>query len=83
MYHCEFSAMYQKVHLPGSYNRKERQNYLVWTTKMDHFLAKILVKQVKEGNRVDGTWTPAAYTAALQVLNENFGGGLTKEQVRS
>lgn len=50
---------------------------------MDHFLAKILVKQVKEGNRVDGTWTPAAYTAALQVLNENFGGGLTKEQVRS
>lgn len=57
---------------------KERPNYLAWTCKMDRFLAKILTEQVKEGNRVDGTWKPAAYSAALKVLNENFGGGLTK-----
>lgn len=87
MYHFEFSGMYQKVYLPGSppgsCNTKERQNYLAWTTKMDHYLAKILTEQVKIGNRVDGIWKPAAYTAALQVLNENFGGGLTKEHIRS
>ena len=78
--------MYQKLYLPGSLpgscNRKERQNYLLWTTKMDHLLATTLVEQEKEGSKVDGAWKPVE-CAALQVLNENLGDGLTKEHVRS
>lgn len=55
----------------------------MWTSEMDRCLTKILVEQAKNGNKVDTTFKPAAYTAALEALNETFGLDLTKEHIRN
>lgn len=58
---------------------------MMWTNEMDHCLSKILVEQVRIGNKnkLDNKLKPAAYTAAVSALNERFQLDLTKDHVRN
>uniref|UniRef100_A0A2N9FX33 Myb/SANT-like domain-containing protein n=1 Tax=Fagus sylvatica TaxID=28930 RepID=A0A2N9FX33_FAGSY len=75
--------MYHKVYETRSYNAKEKVKYMAWTSEMDRCLTEILVEEVKKGNKIDSTFKPAAYRAAITALKEKFGLELTKEHVRN
>ncbi|KAK6936898.1 Myb/SANT-like domain [Dillenia turbinata] len=66
-----------------SNNVKERGKCIIWTHEMDFFLTQTLVEQVKMGNKVDKILKPAAYTAAVRALNENFGLDMNKVHIKS
>jgi hypothetical protein len=66
-----------------SCNAKDNVKYMTWTGEMDRCLTEILVEQVRKGNKIDSTFKPAAYRAALTALHENFGLVLTKEHIRN
>lgn len=52
---------------------------------MDHYLSKVLVEQVRIGNKnaLDNKLKPAAYVASVSALNERFHLELTKDHVRN
>lgn len=75
--------MHSKVYQTRSSNAKEKAKYMVWTSEMDNCLTKVLAEQVKKGNKVDNILKPAAFAAALKVLNEKFGLYLTKEHIKN
>ncbi|KAI4305890.1 hypothetical protein L6164_029222 [Bauhinia variegata] len=77
------AGIHQKVDQSYSSNAKEKVKYMVWTNEMDHCLAKILAEQVKNGNKVDNILKPAAYAAALKVLNEKFSIDLSKDHIKN
>ncbi|KAF8403690.1 hypothetical protein HHK36_011794 [Tetracentron sinense] len=62
---------------------KEKGKYVIWTDEMDRCLTETLVEQVKQGNKFDKSLKAAAYTAAVEALNENFALDLTKENIRN
>ncbi|KAF8395743.1 hypothetical protein HHK36_019694 [Tetracentron sinense] len=64
-------------------NGKEQAKYMRWTNEMDSCLTKILVEQVKQGNKIDNKLKPAAYMAAVTALNERFRIDMTKDHVRN
>ncbi|XP_057955678.1 uncharacterized protein LOC131149329 [Malania oleifera] len=66
-------------------NVKDHVKHLRWTSEMDHHLSKILVQQVKLGNKskFDSKLKTAAYVAAVSSLNERFQLDLTKDHVKN
>ncbi|KAI4308230.1 hypothetical protein L6164_031327 [Bauhinia variegata] len=84
--HCRvygFSGTHQKIYQTRNSNAKERVKYMMWTNEMDQCLAKILAEQVIEGNKIDNIFKPAAFAAALKVLNGRFDFDLTKEHIKT
>ncbi|KAE9598383.1 putative pyridoxal phosphate-dependent transferase, subdomain 2, Myb/SANT-like protein [Lupinus albus] len=73
--------MHPKAYQTRSSNVKEK--YMVWTSEMDYCLIDVLAEQVKMGNKVDDILKPAAFAAALKVLNAKFGLYLTKEHIKN
>lgn len=70
-------------HIGGTLNDQVRN--VRWTNEMDHCLCKILVEQVKLGNKnkADNKLKPAAYVAAVIALNEKFHLDLSKGHVKN
>lgn len=66
-----------------SENAKEKGKYVIWTDEMDHCLTEELIEQVKLGNKLERNFRPAAFNAALMVLNEKFALDLSKENIRN
>ncbi|KAI8525963.1 hypothetical protein RHMOL_Rhmol13G0271300 [Rhododendron molle] len=68
-------------------NRSDNGNgkgkYVVWTVEMDRCLTEKLIEQVKLGNKVEKSFTPVAYKAAVKALNANFGLDLKKANIRN
>ncbi|XP_028803943.1 uncharacterized protein LOC114759016 [Neltuma alba] len=54
-----------------------------WTEEMDDFLGKILVDQVRKGNKVDKTLQTEAYEAAVSAISAKFGPHITKEHIKN
>ncbi|KAI3461172.1 hypothetical protein Pfo_017835 [Paulownia fortunei] len=56
-----------------------------WTREMDHCLSKVLVEQVKLGNKnkLDNKLKTAAYDSAVSALNERFHLDFTKDHVKN
>ncbi|MED6170681.1 hypothetical protein PIB30_033333 [Stylosanthes scabra] len=72
-----------KVYQTCSSNDKEKSKYVIWTSEMDSKLAKVLVEQVKKGNKVDNVFKPEALAAAVKALNEQFGLYLSKGHIKN
>lgn len=68
-------------------NRSDNGNgkgkYVVWTVEMDRCLTEKLIEQVKLGNKVEKSFTPVAYKAAVKALNAKFGLDLKKANIRN
>ncbi|OMP08266.1 hypothetical protein COLO4_06628 [Corchorus olitorius] len=75
--------MHRKSYQTRSSNAKEKGNYFQWSSEMDGCLTKVLAEQVKKGNKTDNALKPAAYMAAVTVINKKFGLDLTKEHLRN
>ncbi|CAK9155012.1 unnamed protein product [Ilex paraguariensis] len=56
---------------------------LRWTEEMDSYLGKILVEQVQKGYKVDNILRREAYDTAVTALNERFGPGLARGNIRN
>lgn len=57
--------------------------YISWNKEMDAALAKALIEQMKQGNKVDGQWTRHAIPAVVHELNVTLELGLTKDNVKN
>lgn len=57
--------------------------YISWNKEMDAALAKALIDQMKQGNKVDGQWTRHAIPAVVHELNVTLELGLTKDNVKN
>lgn len=68
-------------------NRSDNGNgkgkYVVWTVEMDRCLTEKLIEQVKMGNKVEKSFTPVAYKAAVKALNAKFRLDLKKANIRN
>ncbi|XP_019431498.1 PREDICTED: L10-interacting MYB domain-containing protein-like [Lupinus angustifolius] len=53
-----------------------------WTDDMDNTLVEAFLHQQNEGNRVNGTFTTAAYEAIVKELQEKFERAFGKEKVK-
>ncbi|KAK7259947.1 hypothetical protein RIF29_25581 [Crotalaria pallida] len=73
----------RKVYQIRSSTAKDKVLYIVWTSEMDNCLIEVLADQVEKGNKVDNILKPAAFAAALKVLNEKFSMYLTKEHIKN
>ncbi|CAK7330715.1 unnamed protein product [Dovyalis caffra] len=64
---------------------KDKVRNMMWTNEMDHYLSKVLVEQVRIGNKnkQDNKLKSAAYVAAVSSLNGRFQLSLTKDHVRN
>ncbi|KAM5579128.1 hypothetical protein ABKV19_009085 [Rosa sericea] len=57
--------------------------YISWNKEMDAALAKALIDQMKQGNKVGGQWTRHAIPAVVRELNMTLDLGLTKDNVKN
>ncbi|XVE59852.1 hypothetical protein DITRI_Ditri05aG0080200 [Diplodiscus trichospermus] len=62
---------------------KDKGKYILWTDVMDQCLTEVLVEQVTLGNKLQKSFKPVAFTAALSVLNKKFSLDLTAENIRN
>ncbi|GLU18932.1 hypothetical protein SLE2022_352080 [Rubroshorea leprosula] len=61
---------------------KRKWKYVSWTEEMDRCLAEQLIEQVVLGNKLENSFKPVAFEAALAVLNSKFSLDLTVEDIR-
>ncbi|XP_042489671.1 uncharacterized protein LOC122069673 [Macadamia integrifolia] len=59
---------------------KEGKN-VHWSPAMDRCLIETLLQQVQEGNRCPNGFKPAAYTAAVNALNQQFSSRLMRQHI--
>ncbi|XVF04897.1 hypothetical protein REPUB_Repub05bG0124600 [Reevesia pubescens] len=62
---------------------KDKGKYILWTDEMDRCLTEQLVEQVTLGNKLQKSFKPVAFRAALSVLNKKFSLDLTAENIRN
>ncbi|XP_022732383.1 L10-interacting MYB domain-containing protein-like isoform X2 [Durio zibethinus] len=62
---------------------KDKGKYILWTDEMDRCLTEQLVEQVTLGNKLQKSFKPMAFRAALSVLNKKFSLELTTENIRN
>ncbi|XP_040994352.1 L10-interacting MYB domain-containing protein-like [Juglans microcarpa x Juglans regia] len=64
---------------------KDQGRHMSWTNEMDSCLAKVLVEQMKIGNKnkLDKKFKPAAFEVAVLAIKENFHLDLTKDHVKN
>ncbi|CAK9155011.1 unnamed protein product [Ilex paraguariensis] len=64
---------------------KDQAKNMRWTNEMDRCLSKILVKQIKLGNKSksENKFKTAAYVAAVSALNKRFQLDFTKDHVKN
>ncbi|XP_007015359.2 PREDICTED: uncharacterized protein LOC18590030 isoform X1 [Theobroma cacao] len=64
---------------------KDQAKNMMWTYEMDQYLSKVLVEQVKLGNKskLDNKLRPLAYEAAVSALSKRFQLDLTREHIRN
>ncbi|XP_076883206.1 uncharacterized protein LOC143531898 [Bidens hawaiensis] len=54
-----------------------------WTTPMDTAFLQAMITKKDNGNRIDGTFTPQAYTNMVEELGKAFGMDLTKDHLKN
>ncbi|XP_028058576.1 uncharacterized protein At2g29880-like [Camellia sinensis] len=62
---------------------KEQTRHLIWTKEMDCCSGNILVKQYKEGNKLDSNLKSRVCTDAVTAINKKFHLDLTKDHIRN
>ncbi|XP_076951989.1 L10-interacting MYB domain-containing protein-like [Bidens hawaiensis] len=54
-----------------------------WTTPMDTVFLQAMITEKDNGNRIDDTFTPQAYTNMVEELSKAFGMDLTKDHLKN
>ena len=55
----------------------------VWSTHMDYAFLQAMIKEQNDGNRIDGTFTPQAYTNMVEELSKVFEMDITKDHLKN
>lgn len=64
-------------------NSQPVREMLRWTDEMDNRVLNAMVEEARAGNRIDGSWTPQAYTKIVQTLRDSGLTDVTKNHVKN
>ncbi|XP_071731091.1 uncharacterized protein [Rutidosis leptorrhynchoides] len=67
----------------GTDGNTGKREQIVWTPQMDSAFIRAMVKEQDKGNRLDGTFTPKAYSNMVEELSRNLNKDINKGHLKN